>query len=105
MADEEIQPEELLSATTLCVKYTGDSHQRIISLRDLRGEATEEDGALVWTPGQETPYELFLMFAGSQERAIEVLTKHEHEFKLVGPGAENFFAEVEEFEIGGEVAD
>lgn len=99
--DQPVEPEVPLSETQLCVKYTGDSHFRILSVSDLRGEKTDEDGALVWTPGQETPYELFLMFAGSHERAVEVLSKHSHEFSIVGPGAEDYYAslEVEEFSI------
>lgn len=97
--DQPVEPEVPLSETELCVKYTGDSHFRILSVSDLRGEKTDEDGALVWTPGQETPLSLFVMFAGSDERAREVLRKHSHEFSIVGPGAEDYDLSEEEFSI------
>lgn len=109
MTDEDIVAEEPLSATELCVRYTGTSHFRSFSRKDFGTEGDPND-QLVWTPGSEHPYELFLSYAGSHQRAAEVLEKCEHEFKLVGPGSENFYAALgiegeEEFSIEGMVED
>lgn len=100
MGDEEAQ--QPLSATVLCVRYTGTSNIRVLSRKDLLGdtnapldEATNDQ--LVWTPGSEIAYSFWLAYAGSEERAQEVLSKHAHEFELVGPAGVQAIEGEEEF--------
>lgn len=108
----DLEPEDRpLSETVLCVRYNETAHYRVISQRDLSGDpngSTEDE--LVW-PGQnsELPWDDWEAFAGTRERALEVLKAHRHEFSLVGPGADELQGELdgageEEFAIGGVVA-
>lgn len=96
MTEAEEPVEAPLSDTVLCVRYTDTSNFRILSRRDLSGDpAASQYDVLTWTPASEIAWETWLEFAGSEEQARAVLERHSHEFKLVGPGAEEF--EVEEF--------
>jgi hypothetical protein len=107
----DLEPEDRpLSETVLCVRYNGSSNYRILNTADLSGNQDNGPGEdLVWTPGFEVPWSLWLSRAGSTERALEVLGAHSHEFELVGPGADEVRgaaaeAGAEEFAIGGSVA-
>lgn len=96
MVEEEV--ELPLHETTLCVRYTGTSDVRRLSHQDLLGPHADtpgRDAGLEWTSGSDVPYALWEMFAGSRERAMEVLQKHAYEFQLVGPGAEDIEGEEE----------
>lgn len=93
-----------LSDTVLCVRYNGKSDWRTLTRRDLSGDPGESTtDTLNWTPDSEMDWALWLGYAGSRERAMEVLQAHSHEFELVGPGANELSSEFEEeeFEIGG----
>ena len=94
MTDEQEMPEPL-SDTTLCVRYNGTSHVRIVTGVDLSGSPDGDMAQLVWSPGSDIAWEHWLRLAGSEDRAREVLQKHSDEFSMVGPGAEEF--EDEEF--------
>jgi len=106
----DLEPEDRpLSETVLCVRYTEGSDYRILSERDLSGDPDKSaEDQLVWAGrNAELPWEDWEAFAGSRERALEVLKAHAHEFVLVGPGAEEVLdaeAGVEEFAVGGSVA-
>lgn len=90
MTDEEVQEERPLSETELCVKYTDTANMRLMNRWALSGVLEGDPGEdLVWTPGSEVPYSKWLDYAGSEERAQEVLSQHSHEFVLVGPGADD----------------
>lgn len=96
MTDEEAP--RPLSETQLCVRYRGNSNFRILTLSDLRGEEVTDDAEeLVWTPGSEIAWATWLDYAGSDDRAHEVLKANADDFDLVGPGAHEI--EVEEFSI------
>lgn len=106
MEDEEQLP---LSATEVCVRYTGTSNYRLMSRFDLSGDlgdnATEQ---MEWTPGSEVLWATWLDFAGSEERALEVFRRHNHEFEIVGPGAGDILDTEdgeEDFAIGGLVTE
>lgn len=103
LVEDEVRP---LSATVLCVRYKGSADTRALTRRDLSGNIAAPDSApLQWIPGSEVEWAFWLEYAGSRERALEVLAAMEHEFELVGPGADDFASalEVEEFSIGGVV--
>lgn len=106
--EDEEAVERPLSETTLCVRYTGTSNWRYLTRSDLAGTPSTGDETgdqLAWSPQSEVDFGFWLEYAGSRERALEVLRQHAHEFELVGPGAEEFAADVEdeEFSIGGSV--
>lgn len=95
------EPEEVLA-----VKYFGRSDQRILTRHDLSGERNTPNWGIVWTPDSKVSFDFFMELAGTRERASEVLRAHAHEFKLVGPGAEEFWEDLEgseEFSVGGQV--
>lgn len=106
VADELLEEDRPLSETVLCVRYTGNSDYRILNRASLSGGLDHPGHAdeLIWTPGFEVPWSLWLEYAGSEERAREVFSKNAHEFELVGPGAEDIEdLGVEEFSIGESV--
>lgn len=108
MGEDELDPERvpMLSETTLCVVYKGTADTRVLSRRDLSGNVEDSaNDVLVWKPGAEIDFLSWLDYAGSEERALEVLQKHSHEFELIGPNAADWAEslEVEEFSIGGVV--
>lgn len=100
MEDEMPERVPMLSETTLAVVYNGTADKRILTRRDLSGdpEATTMD-ILAWVPGSEIDFASWREFAGSDERALEMLQKQQHEFALLGPGAADFAASLEEEEF------
>lgn len=91
------------------VQYKGSSNFRILSRADLCGDKDHPGHAdeLVWTPGSKVSWGLWMDYAGSPERAVEVFRTNAQDFILVGPGAEEILngdSGEEEFVIGESVA-
>jgi hypothetical protein len=108
MEPEETVDDTPLSETVLCVRFTGHEDFRIMRRSDLSQDFAADNASdeLRWTPNSELPYSEWLDYAGTEERALEVLKQNAHEFQLVGPGAEDVLGGAdgeEEFEIGGPV--
>lgn len=105
MAATDAPPAE--DGDTLRVRYSGFANVRTFTRQDLSGTASNDAVSLTFAPGSEVPYEWWLEMAGSDDRAKEVLRAHAHEFSVVGPGADEFWAEddggEEEFSIEGPV--
>lgn len=88
------------------VVYTGRSNERILSRRDISGQPGDSTlDVMKWAPGAGISWEHFVDWAGSPERAHEVLRLHRHEFELVGDLDPELASatEDEEFDVGGSV--